>query len=250
MELFSEYFNKKHLLSSIDARVKIIVALFTLILVLSYKGFLFPLVIILICAALCKIIKVHTKVLLLRYAEPAFIALILVLLKFFFSGTEPLIEIDLRIFALTAYKDGLYEGLLLAARILAAVSVVITLGFATPFTEIMAGLSWFRVPKTLIEITMFAYRYIFILLEDAMVIYNAQKNRLGYSSIKRGLSSFSTLAGSLIIKAFDHSQKITVSMVQRGYEGDIPFLSQKPFKANEIIFSILFLTSLGIIWKI
>jgi len=250
MELFSEYFNKKHLLSSIDARVKIIVALFMLIFVLSYKGFLFPLVIILICAALCKIIKVHTKVLLLRYAEPAFIALILVLLKFFFSGTEPLIEIDLRIFALTAYKDGLYEGLLLAARILAAVSVVITLGFATPFTEIMAGLSWFRVPKTLIEITMFAYRYIFILLEDAMVIYNAQKNRLGYSSIKRGLSSFSTLTGSLIIKAFDHSQKTTLSMIQRGYDGDIPFLSQKPFKANEIIFSILFLTSLGIIWKI
>ena len=50
---------------------------------------------------------------------------------------------------------------------------------------------------------MFAYRYIFVLLDDATVIYSAQKNRLGYSTIRRGLSSFGVLAGSLTLKAFD-----------------------------------------------
>ncbi len=250
MELFTEYFNKEHFLSKVDARIKIIVALFSLFLVLSYKGFIFPLIIIFLCIVLCMKMKVPLKVFVLRYSEPAFIAFVLVLLKLFFSGSDPMFYLDLKILTLTGYKDGLIDGLMLAVRIFAAVSIIVAFGFSALLTEIMAGLSWFKVPKTLIEITMFAYRYIFILFEDAMVIYNAQKNRLGYSTIRRGISSFSTLTGSLIIKAFDHSQKTTITMIQRGYDGNIPFLSQKPFKSLEIIVSILFITSLGIIWTI
>jgi cobalt/nickel transport system permease protein len=114
----------------------------------------------------------------------------------------------------------------------------------------MAGLSWFRVPKGFIEILMFAYRYIFVLFEDAQVIYQAQKNRLGYSTIRRGLSSFGTLAGSLTIKAFDNSQSTTVAMVQRGYDGDMPMLSHRPFKSTEVVTSTLVLLIMGVIWKI
>lgn len=250
MEFLLRDLKKGHFLTKFDARIKILVAAFSLLLILSYKGFLFPIIIILISIAFCMTMRVPMKVFLLRYSEPAFIALILLILKLFFSGTEPLFSLDLKILTITGYKDGLIEGLILALRILAAVSVIILLGLSTPFTEIMAGLSWFKVPKTLIEIMMFAYRYIFVLLEDAMVIYNAQKNRLGYSNIKRGISSFSTLVGTLVLKAFEHSQKTTTAMIQRGYDGNMPFLKHNPLKNNEIIISILFITTLSVIWKI
>ena len=138
---------------------------------------------------------------------------------------------------------------MIGSRIIGAVSVAALMGFSTPFTEFMAGLSWFRVPKGFIEILMFAYRYIFVLLEDAMVIYNAQKNRLGYSSIRRGLNSFGILTGSLILKAFEQSQNTTVSMVQRGYDGNIPILKHKPFKSSEVVFSLLLVIVMGFVWK-
>lgn len=250
MEFLLGDFKKRHFLAKYDARVKILVAIFSILFILSYKGFIFPVIIILISMIFCIAMKVPLRVLLLRYSEPAFIALILLILKLFFAGTEPLFSLDLKILTLTGYKDGLIEGLMLVLRILAAVSVIVVLGLSTPFTEIMAGLSWFKVPKTLIEITMFAYRYIFVLFEDAMVIYNAQKNRLGYSSIRKGISSFSTLVGILVLKAFEHSQKTTTAMIQRGYDGHIPFLKHKAFKANEIIISILFITTLSVIWNI
>ncbi len=250
MEFFTEHFSKRHFLSGVDARIKIVAAAFTLLLVLSYKGFVFPLFIILGCSVLCIKMRVPFKAFIVRYSEPVFIASILVLLKLFFSGTDTLFSFNMKIFTLIGYRDGLLDGLMLAVRIIAAVSVIIVLGFSTPFTGIMAGLSWLKVPKTLIEITIFAYRYIFVLLEDAMVIYNAQKNRLGYSSIRRGISSFSTLAGSLILKAFEHSQKTTTAMLQRGYDGNIPLVRQKPFKSSEIIISILFMITLGAIWRI
>ena len=47
---------------------------------------------------------------------------------------------------------------------------------------------------------------------------------------RRGLRSFGTLAGALVIKAFDNSQTITTAMVQRGYDGTMPLLKHKPFR--------------------
>ena len=250
MELFTEYFKKDHRLSRVDARVKILAALTLLLMGLSYKGFVFPLVLASLCFILSLTLKIPARVFLLRFSEPVFIIMMIMMIKFFFTGKDVIFSVDLFGLTIAGHKDGLMNGLIIAARIVGAVSVVALLGFATPFTELIAGLSWFRVPKGFIEVLMFAYRYIFVLLEEAMVIYHAQKNRLGYSSIRRGLSSFGTLTGSLILKAFEHSQNTTVAMIQRGYDGTIPLLTHKPFKKSEIAVSVLFLSVMGVIWNI
>jgi cobalt/nickel transport system permease protein len=250
MEIFSESFKKEHLLSKIDARVKILVALTILAMVLSYKGFVLPLLVILLCLFFCIKMKIPLRVFILRFSEPLFIASIVLLLKFFFSGEDVLFSVNILGIKLNGHQDGLVDGLMIGSRIFGAVSILVVTGFSTPFTEFIAGLSWLRVPKGFIEILMFAYRYIFVLLEDAMIIFHAQKNRLGYSSIRRGLDSFSILSGSLILKAFEHSHNITVAMIQRGYDGNIPMLKHKPFKPSEIIASVLFIAAMGFVWTI
>jgi cobalt/nickel transport system permease protein len=250
MELFSEQFKKSHILSKIDARLKILVALAILIMVLSYKGVTLPLLVTVFSLFFCIKMKIPLRIFFLRFSEPIFIASIILLLKVFFSGKVVLFSVDIIGIKIFGYQDGLMEGLMIASRILGAVSVTAVLGFSTPFTEFMAGLSWFKVPKGFIEVLMFAYRYIFVLLEDAMVVYNAQKNRLGYSNIRRGLGSFGILSGSLILRAFDHSHNITTAMVQRGYDGHIPMLKHKSFKPSEIVGSILVIIAMGVVWKI
>lgn len=97
---------------------------------------------------------------------------------------------------------------------------------------------------------MFAYRYIFVILEDAQVIYNAQRNRLGYAGLRRGLGSFGTLTGSLVLKAFDRSHAITISMIQRGYDGDMPMLRHRPFRASEVFGAAVIVSVMGVVWKI
>jgi cobalt/nickel transport system permease protein len=249
MYVLTEY-KHDHMLVHVDARVKHLAALAVLMMVVSYRGTAFPLLITLLCLFLCIRMRIPLRALVLRFSEPLFIAVVVLLLKVFFSGKETLFSGNIIGIKVVGHKDGLMEGLLIGSRIISAVSVVAVLGFATPFTEFMAGLSWFRVPKGFIEILMFAYRYIFVLFEDAQVIYQAQKNRLGYSTVRRGLSSFGTLAGSLTIKAFDHSQNTTVAMVQRGYDGDMPMLMHRPFKSSEIFASTLFLLVIGAVWTI
>lgn len=250
MEIFSEHLKRQHLLLRIDARVKLTISGILLAMIISSKGFLFPLLILCLSTASTLAIKVPVRVLLIRFSEPLFIALVLVMLKFFFSGNETLFSIDIADIAIKGHMDGLIEGLQIGSKMLGAVSVIALLGFSTPFSEIISALSWFKVPKGCIEILIFAYRYIFVLLEDAMIIYNAQKNRLGYCGIKRGLTSFGTLAGSLVIKAFEHSQNTAIAMAQRGYDGNMPMLKHKPFKLKDIVASILVVVLVGFLWKI
>jgi cobalt/nickel transport system permease protein len=138
---------------------------------------------------------------------------------------------------------------MIASRIAGAVSVVALAGFATPFTELMAALAWLRVPKGFIEVALFAWRYLFVLLDDAQVVFSAQRNRLGYSGYRRGLRSFGTLTGALVIKAFDNSQTITIAMVQRGYDGTMPLLKHKPFRVGEVLASTVIVVVMGIMWQ-
>ncbi|HSB34811.1 MAG TPA: cobalt ECF transporter T component CbiQ [Nitrospirota bacterium] len=249
MELFSKQVKKDHVLSRVDARIKILVALVLLAMVLSHRGFVFPVVTAVLCLLFCMTMRVPMRAFVLRFAEPLFIAAVVLVLKFFFSGKDTLFSLHVLGFDITGHRDGLNEGLMIGSRIIGAVSIAALAGFSTPFTEFMAGLSWLRVPKGFIEILMFAYRYIFVLLDDANVIYNAQKNRLGYSTLRRGLSSFGVLAGSLTLKAFDHSHNTTVAMVQRGYDGNMPLLKHKSFKPFEVAASILFVAGMGLLWK-
>jgi len=250
MHCFSEHSVGSHLLSRVDGRLKILVALAVLVMILSYKGFLLPLLVTSLCVALCAKMKVPWRIFLLRFSEPLLIASVIVLLKLLFSGQVGLFSFRVAGLHVAGYRDGLTEGLAIAARIVSAVSIVAVVGFSTPFTEVLAGFAWLKVPKGFVEILLFAYRYIFVLFEEGAVIYNAQKNRLGYSNMQRGIRSFGTLTGTLVLKAFDHSQSLTTSMVQRGFDGNVPMLKNHPFKVREVFISILVVTAMGLIWRI
>jgi cobalt/nickel transport system permease protein len=248
MKIFSEHFTNDHFLSKIDVRAKLIVVIALLIMVLSYKGIMFPLLIAASCFLLCVKMRIPARVLFLRIAEPLFLAGMVLLLKLLFTGHEVFFTASLFGLKISGHRDGLIQGLTIASRIIGGVSIVMAFGFATPFTELLSGLSWLRMPKQFVEIMMFAYRYIFIFLEDGMTIYNAQKNRLGYAGMRRGMRSFGTLAGSLVIRGFDQSQKTSEAMIQRGYTGDMPVLKCSPLRFGELAVAAVFIIFAGAIW--
>ncbi|MBT0652205.1 cobalt ECF transporter T component CbiQ [Geomobilimonas luticola] len=239
-----------HPLTRLDARVKLLSALALLLMVISCRGIVFPLLVAGICGGICLSLGVRPRVLALRFAEPLFIAGMVLVLKLFFTGTEPLFSFSLAGWEVVGHRDGLMEGVRIASRIAGAVTVVAAIGFATPFTDLMAALAWLRVPKGFIEVALFAWRYLFLLLDDAQVVYAAQKNRLGYACYRRGLRSFGTLAGALVIKAFDNSQNITTAMVQRGYDGTMPLMKHRPFHVGEVAVALLVVVGMGFVWSL
>jgi len=250
MEFFSESFKKDHFLRRVDARLKLLVGLALLAMVLGYRGFFFPLLLILLSLLMVMILQVPLRVFVMRLLEPLVIVAVILFLKLFSSGHLPLFSIDLFGLEIVAYREGLVEGLTIGSRIIGAVSVLTIMGFSTPFTDFLGSLSWLRMPKGFIEIMVLAYRYIFVLLDEGMVIYNAQKIRLGYSGFKRSFNSFGSLTGSLILRAFEHSQNTAMAMAQRGYDGYIPMTTEKPLKALELLGAIIFTATMGFLWTI
>lgn len=250
MHAFFSEIDEDHPLSRIDPRVKLLSALALLIMVLTSEEALFPLLVTVLSLALCLFLGLSARRLLLRFSEPLFIVAVLIVIKCFFTGRQGMGSLHFFGLEITGHRDGLIDGLLIACRIIGGVSLVAALSASTRFTDLLGALAWLRVPKGFIEISVFAYRYIFLLLDDAAVIYGAQKNRLGYSSVRRAFSSFGVLAGSLTLKAFDNSQHASLAMIQRGYDGKMPLMAHRRLKVFEVLLSVLFICLMGLAWRI
>lgn len=64
------------------------------------------------------------------------------------------------------------------------------------------------------------------------------------------MKSFGVLAGSLVIRGFDQSQKTSEAMMQRGYTGDMPLLKNHPLKFGELAVAMAFIVFAGAVWMI
>jgi cobalt/nickel transport system permease protein len=236
--------------AAVDPRTRLLAAGLLLTLVISSHGSAFPWQVAGICLPVALIAGMQPRLLLLRMLHPLFIAAVILTLKTFLGGGEPVALVQVGTFTLSGRPEGLHEGLLISSRIMGAVSVAVLLGQVMTFTETMAALAWLRMPRGLVDVAMFAWRALFMLYDDAGVVYTAQKNRLGYCGLRRGLKSFGSMAGMLTIRAFDSSQAMTVAMTQRGYDGSLPLLRASRLGRAQLAGLSLFAILASVAWKL
>ncbi|KXG75431.1 cobalt ECF transporter T component CbiQ [Thermotalea metallivorans] len=123
-------------------------------------------------------------------------------------------------------QQGLDQAVLVFLRAYASVTCLYFLAFTTPMTDMMWVLRKLRMPTVLVELAMMIYRFIFVLMETASMIYISQDCRLGYSSIKRSYTSLGQLASNLFVKAFCRAQELFTALTARGYTGRLDVLEE------------------------
>lgn len=234
----------------IDPRIRLLAAILLLTLVVSSGNSAFPWQVAGICLPVALMVGMRPKVLLLRLLHPLFIAALILTLKAFIGEGEAFAVFHLGGYTLAAHRAGLHEGILIVSRIIGAVSVAVLLSQVMAFTETMAAMAWLRVPAGLVEVSLFAWRALFMLYDDAGVVYTAQKNRLGYCGLRRGLRSFGAMAGMLTIRAFDASHAMTTAMTQRGYDGTLPLMRRSRLSLLQLAGLALFALAATISWKL
>jgi cobalt/nickel transport system permease protein len=242
--------NESAVVTAVDPRSRLLAAGLLLALVVSSRGSAFPWQVAGICLPVALIAGMQFRVVLLRLLHPLFIAAVILILKTFMGAGESVTLMSVGSFSLSGQVEGLREGLLISSRIIGAVSVAVLLSQVTTFTETMAALAWLRVPGGLVDVAMFAWRALFMLYDDAGIVYTAQKNRLGYCGVRRGLKSFGAMAGMLIIRAFDSSQAMTVAMAQRGYDGNLPLLRGSRLDGRQVGGLLMFTLVATVAWKL
>lgn len=223
-ELFSDIFtNRDNPLTRIDPRVKVIVTFLTMLFVILSTRPALPLAVFALSLAGTRIVQVPMRLVLARLAAPVAIVVVLVTLQTFLIGSTPLFTLSFLKWKISGFQEGAYRGVLIGCRVLGAVSLLLLMSFSTQAHRIFHTLRWLGMPKGWVEVAMLMYRYIFTLLDQTADVMCAQRLRLGYSTIKRALSSTGVLAGTVMILSMDQAVRACDAMMLRGYKGYMPF---------------------------
>ncbi len=150
---------------------------------------------------------------------------------------------------------GTLEGVLFAFRITiksnAIMLMLISLIASTPIFTIGHAMHQLGMPKKLVHLFFFTYRYLHVIYKEYICLVNSMKIR-GFKP-KTDLhtyKSYSHLVGMLLVRGFDRSQRVHNAMICRGFRGKLYSLSSFSISRADIIAFILmaaFILILGIL---
>lgn len=110
-------------------------------------------------------------------------------------------------------------------KALSLISCLYLLAFTTPLPELIYVLKCLRIPRTLTDMMIVIYRFIFIFMVSVVRIYTAQSARSGYSSLSQSRTSLGILLANIWGKAFIRAKRVHHGLVARGYEEDLKVLN-------------------------
>ncbi|MGE3961889.1 MAG: cobalt ECF transporter T component CbiQ [Dehalococcoidia bacterium] len=138
----------------------------------------------------------------------------------------------------TASREGAEAVATILARSWIAVGVAALLVSTTSIVEILRALRWFRVPALLVATVFFAYRYFYVIGDEAQRMLRARDARSasipGYRagrSIRWRASIAGHMVGSLFVRSLERSERVYAAMQARGYRGEHRFLESPAFPA-------------------
>jgi cobalt/nickel transport system permease protein len=204
---------------------KFIFSILTMILCISLNDIAYSIVVIFFMAAVTIFKgKIPAK----SYGELILIPLVFLIIGVVTIAINTIGTTKGVIFSFTVFNIKLgctQDSLLMAAKIffkaLASVSCLYFLSLTTPIFEILTVLRKLKVPKLFVELMGLIYRFIFVLLDTANMIFISQNSRLGYSKVSTAYGSLGKLVTSLFVSSYKRSQDIYTAMESRCYDGEI-----------------------------
>lgn len=91
----------------------------------------------------------------------------------------------------------------------------------TPMPDLIVGLEWLRVPRFLLQVMQFLYRYLMVLMEEVNAMRQAGSSRggsLGTLQFRQAAAA----AGVLFARSYARADAIHRAMLSRGFEGRLP----------------------------
>lgn len=127
----------------------------------------------------------------------------------------------------------------------ADVTIKFTLGVAaltammgtTPFALLLEAMRRLGSPRMLVGQLAFLYRYIFVLIDEAMRTRRARDFRgAAAAPVGRRLAATGGAIGALFLRTLDRSDRIHTAMLARGYQGEPHGLSRLRFRIGDAVF--------------
>jgi cobalt/nickel transport system permease protein len=134
---------------------------------------------------------------------------------------------------------GLVHFLSILLRSWLSVQMAIILVTTTQIPDVLHAMLHLRLPGVLVAIISFMYRYLFVLVDEAMRLVRAREARSARLGKARPRGRFTwqakvtgNMAGQLFVRSFDRSERVYHAMLARGYRGEL--LTVTPHKFQPI----------------
>ena len=127
---------------------------------------------------------------------------------------------------------GFENGWELAAQLLMqsliSLATMITLVATTRFEHLLAALRRLYVPRVLVSILAFMYRYLFVLVDELEKMRRAKLARTFYPSLWDDVRLMGNFAGILFVRSFERAERVYAAMCARGWTGEMPAQDERP----------------------
>ena len=137
---------------------------------------------------------------------------------------------------------GLVRFVAIVARAYVSIQGAVLLAATTPFPDLLQALRAFGLPRLLVAMTGFLYRYLFVLADEAQRMMQARRARSTRSLRPTTLRSLAwrarvtgSMAGVLFIRAYERGERIYLAMLARGYDGETRALSTPALRRMDLL---------------
>lgn len=167
------------------------------------------------------------------YLKRAFLALPFIVAAVPLPFTLPgklLAEFSVGGLSLQISSEGLIRLISIALKSWISVQIAILLTVSTPFPDLLQAMRALRVPRLLVAVFGLMWRYLFVLVDEALRLMRAraarssqhpQGNYRSGRSIAWRARVTGSMAGSLFLRALERSDRIYLAMLARGYDGEV-----------------------------
>ncbi len=143
------------------------------------------------------------------------------------------------------------EGLTLFAAVVikAWLSVAVSglLVATTRFPDLLKAMQALRIPPVLTATISFMYRYLFVLVDEAMRLQTAREARSAGSgrTVWWRAQVLGGMIGSLFIRSYERSERIYAAMLSRGFAGEARTLTQLTWRSRDLWAALAWTVALG-----
>lgn len=144
--------------------------------------------------------------------------------------------------SLNASVEGLSRFLSILLKSWLSLQAAILLAASTPFPQLLQAMRAVGTPQLLVGMFGLMWRYLFVLVDEALRLMRARSARSarpeGDASRPGGSLAWRArvtggMAGNLLVRAFERSERIYSAMLARGYDGETRSLPLAPIRFTE-----------------
>ena len=115
------------------------------------------------------------------------------------------------------------------------ISAALLLIATTSFPGICRGLRRLGFPALFVSQLLFLYRYLFVLMEEAVRVARARDMR-SFGTRGTGVRVFVRIIGTLFLRTVERAERIYGAMLARGFRGDVPSMRRETFRTSDALF--------------